>query len=131
MLIVWSGWGVLVPVINFVAFALFAACMKAIDSTSLEPTAHLAAIIANAVVWAGLASGAIFLIAERLGARPGRTLVDPATQQRVVLRKSAGSFFFIPTRYWAFITVALWAFITVALWALFVGSTIMNGGRMP
>ena len=48
---------------------------------------------------AGLSS---FLFARKVEGGEGRAFIDEATGQRVVVRRTAGSLFFIPTRYWAY-----------------------------
>ena len=95
-MIIWSGWGILVPVIVAVAFVI---CALALGG--LLPEAYGAAV---GVAVAGVVSGvALWFVARALDGREGRFMIDEKTGQRVELRKTAGSFFFIPTRFWAFI----------------------------
>jgi hypothetical protein len=56
----------------------------------------------------GLISGlGAFLLARRIEGGEGRVLIDEATGQRIVIRPRAGSLFFIPTRYWAYVMPVL------------------------
>ena len=60
--------------------------------------------MAVGVVIGGLLAGlGSFLLARQIEKGEGRVLIDEATQQRIVVRKHAGSLFFIPTRYWAYV----------------------------
>ena len=105
MLIIWRGWGILVPLFAFIAFVAAVAATNPVEHQfGLTQNVTTAASFAVAGVLAGLA---LFLTARKIESKKARVLVDPATNQRVVFRTSAGSFFFIPTRYWAFITPAL------------------------
>ncbi len=105
MIIIWRGWGFLVLPIMF-ACALVAEMMgNALTGTGLASNwAHaLGYVIATAVGSAG-----IWIIAKLIvGNKPPRRLVDQATGQEVVIRADAGSLFFIPTRFWAFIVLGL------------------------
>jgi hypothetical protein len=101
MIIIWRGWGIIVPGLLFLA--LIAA--GAINSALSVPTKFYQGGVA---LLCGLAAAvAIWLIARRLEARPGRVLIDKATGREFKVGASAGSFFFIPTRYWAFISAGL------------------------
>lgn len=109
MLIIWSGWGILVPVFNVVGFLLAAVCMGVFQGVHPTPVMLQVFKVFNAIIWGGLAAIGIFLFNQHMAAQPGRTLIDPQTNQKIVFRKSAGSFFFIPTKYWTFITLGVWA----------------------
>jgi len=122
MLIIWSGWGFLVPVINVLAFVLFGACLGAFEGLQPAPMARLIFIGFDAIVFGGLSGLGIFLFAQRMGARPGRVLIDPQTNEQVVLRRPVGSLFFVPMRYWAF--------ITLAAWAIGAAMVIASGGKL-
>lgn len=100
-MIIWSGWGILVPLYVVVAFGLSIVGVSAIGLAE-----GWEAAVGFTV--AGLLAGvAIFFTARALDAREGRVLLDEKTGQRVLLKPSAGSFFFIPTRFWAFIAPAV------------------------
>jgi hypothetical protein len=99
-MIVWSGWGIMVPVFNVLAFFLGAILIgQAHLDTKITEAAGLA-------LWGVLAGVAIYFSARAIESKKGRVLIDEATQRRIVFKPSAGSFFFIPTRYWAFINPA-------------------------
>lgn len=112
MIMVWSGWGIQVPL--YVVAAFFLAMM------GIAPL-HLAGgldIAASAALTGAIAGGAVYFTARAIESKPGRTFIDAGTNQSFEVKPSAGSFFFIPTRYWAFI-IPLLAF-------LFAGSTMMD-----
>lgn len=104
-MIIWSGWGILVPLYVVLAFALCAVGVSAVGLPDPSGPAIGCAL-------AGVLSGAaIFLTVRKLDGREGRALTDDKTGQRVVLKPSAGSFFFIPTRYWSYILAAAGLFL--------------------
>jgi hypothetical protein len=110
--IVWRGWGLLVPVFAFGALMLGAV----VEGSGLTfGLTKQQAIYFGEVIGSLIAGGALFFIARKIESVPGRVLVDPATNQRVVFKKSAGSFFFIPTRYWAFILPGLMVALVVVV----------------
>lgn len=115
MIMVWSGWGIQVPL--YVVLAFFLATL---GLTPLHLTAGLETAASIGLAGA-LSGGAIYLTAMKLESRPGRDFIDAQTNQRFTVKPSAGSFFFIPTRYWAFI-VPLLAF-------LFAGFGMMNPSK--
>lgn len=97
IMIVWSGWGFLVAVFFVVAFFIgipLGGMISADESTASGAAFMIAGLLA------GLGS---FLLARQIESKPGRAFIDEATQQRIEVRPSAGSLFFIPTRYWAYI----------------------------
>src|SRR4051812_16776552 len=104
MFIVWSGWGLLVPLFNFVGF--MGLMVTAVSLQSMMGAGGVTFRVLEgvaAVFWAGVTAAAIFVAVDKLEAKAAdRVLVDEATGQRVVFRKTAGSFFFIPTRYWTY-----------------------------
>jgi len=56
----------------------------------------------------------LWLIANRIETSdPERVFIDKATGREVRIRRSAGSLFFIPTKYWAFIGGALGIFLAI------------------
>jgi hypothetical protein len=100
MIVVWSGWGIVVPV--FVVVAFFAM----IGATSAIP--GLDRTVATEICYAltGVLSAiGVFFLARYLESKPGRAFTDNATGQSFEVKPSAGSFFFIPTRYWPYILV--------------------------
>ena len=113
MFLVWSGWGILVlPIVFGTAVAVGALLQWALAAASRPDLAFLAfsagLFTAAAVNWQ---------IGRRLNSRPGRELLDPKTQQRVVLRR-VHRLFWIKMEYWS-VPVALAAMIPLlALWHL-------------
>jgi len=104
MLIIWKGWGILVVLIVFVAFVVSMLLDNALEPLGLQ--GRLAEGISLAVS-AVLAAVAIWFVAMALASGPTRRLVDPASGEQFVIRRDAGSLFFIPTRFWAFIVLGL------------------------
>lgn len=101
MIMIWSGWGIQVPL--YVVLFFFVAMGV---TTPLHLPENLASAVAFGLSGA-LAGGAIYFTARWIESKPGRVLIDAATQQQFEVKPSAGSFFFIPTRFWAFIAPAL------------------------
>ncbi len=97
-MIIWRGWGILVVIVAALAVvgtqlattALFGAETYARHNAWLFP---LGLALAAPIVW---------LLGRRLNGRGGRTLVDPATGRRVVVRRDH-SLFFIRMEYWAIV----------------------------
>lgn len=96
-MIVWSGWGFLVAVFFVLGFAIGIPVGPLVSS---DPDTAMAVSLLVGGLLAGLGS---FLLARQIEKGEGRAFIDEATQQRIVVRKHAGSLFFIPTRYWAYI----------------------------
>ena len=111
-LIVWRGLGILVPLISVVA-VIGCTIMFAGMHLPLGPNPEAGGALGE-VIGGGIAGAALFFIARSIESKPGRVLIDAVTNQRIVFKKSAGSFFFIPTRYWAFITPGLALLLAVA-----------------
>ena len=42
-----------------------------------------------------------WFVGKHLNERPGRRLVDPETDEEVVLRPAASTLFFVPVQWWA------------------------------
>lgn len=101
MIIVWRGWGILVPVFVVAAFFVAAGVQAIIpgDSAAEKLSAFpITGIVAGAACW---------LFQQRMEKRPKRVFIDEATGQKIAVGADAGSFFFIPTRFWAFILPGL------------------------
>lgn len=111
-MIVWSGWGFLVAIFAVIGFFIGIPVSGLISQDS-----NIASAIA--IILAGLVAGlGSFLLARQIEKGEGRAYIDEATQQRIVVRPSAGSLFFVPTRYWAYIApvagIALGAFMMMS-----------------
>src|SRR5258708_4194716 len=61
-----------------------------------------------------LVGASLFFMARQIEGKKARVLVEEGTGRRVVFRRSAGSLFFVPTRYWAFISTGLWLWMAIA-----------------
>ena len=100
-MIIWSGLGVLVPVM---ALTVFIFCQVAIDAIFGDGYMfdH-----AWSLLLTGVACGAaLWFTGKRLNRPSGRVLVDEVSGERVQLKPNH-SFFFIPIQYWAFAALAL------------------------
>jgi hypothetical protein len=114
MFVIWSRWGLIVPLLNFVAFMLYAFSLSPFEHKHVSALANVAIIGASATVFGGATAAGLFLFAQYIEKKnPPRVLIDEATSKRVVLRRTAGTFFFIPVRIWAFITIPLWGAVAI------------------
>jgi len=101
MLIIWRGWGFVVVPIFIVALVAAVGLVKAVGATTplvISSVWAICGVIAGFGVW---------LFAARFEQQPGRVFIDKATGREITVRRTAGSLFFIPTKYWAFIGAAL------------------------
>ena len=94
-MLIWSGLGILIPVIVAVCALLSEMVLNAALHDDKYYQSHswpalLAMTIAAMFVW---------LLSQRLNKQPGKRLVDPATGKDVILRPRH-SLFFVPVRYW-------------------------------
>ena len=112
-MIIWSGWGFLVAIF-FLIGCLIGLPVGALFASNADASA--AATLITGGLIAGLAS---FLFARKIEGGEGRAFIDEATGQRIVVRRTAGSLFFIPTRYWAYVAPVL----TIVLAAVMMMST--------
>lgn len=88
-MIIWSGWGILVPLI-VVPVAGFAAIAGGDDHAGTGLAIGL--ILSAVIVW---------IVGKKFNGKPDRTLMDPKTGQEVVVRATRHSLFFIPMQWWA------------------------------
>ena len=105
-MIVWSGWGILTPLIILVTSGFVT---KALQALAIPKGVDLAV---------GLIVGGVinYIIGRALNAPVhDRNLVDPKTGQVVILRRS-NTFFFLPMQIWSYIA---WAF------AIFIGGGVI------
>ena len=102
--LIWRGWGILLLPILFVWFMGGAVLGGIFDSSGLSP--HVSLRLAYAITTLAAAAG-IWFLAKALTGKAARRLVDPNTGQEFVIRKDAGSLFFINMKYWTFIVLAL------------------------
>jgi hypothetical protein len=100
-MLIWQGFGILGPLICLIVViavqALFGATLGDQYTTTHAWTTAVALLLAAVASWfAGV----------RLNSAPGRELIDPATQERVILRKRH-TLFWIPMQYIAVVMVVL------------------------
>lgn len=108
MIIVWRGWGIVVPLITIAAFFL------CIGLAGVVPNGGMVAQRIGMGAGGFLAAGGIWLLARKIEeGQDERTLVDQASGQSFVIRKDAGSFFWVPTRYWSWVVSGLGVFLAV------------------
>jgi len=98
-MVIWKGWGYLAALIPMAGYVLMTHWIDARRGQGYS----------DAHGWAGgigtiLGAAAAWIVADKLEG-PGRTLVDPQTNEVIVLRRQ-DSLFFIPMKYFA-ILVAL------------------------
>lgn len=93
-MIIWRGWGVLTIAI----VVLVGGLVTAISVNVLKETGRFVGLAFTA----GLVTAALvnWFVGRRLNSAPGRELVDPATGERVVLRRSH-DLFFVPMEWWS------------------------------
>lgn len=104
-MVIWSGWGILVVLIPFLALA---ALQLGADSlvgagTYRQHNGWLAPVVLVA------SALAIWLLGRRLNGQSGRVLIDEATGERVIMRPRH-SLFWIRMEYWAAVLAlgAIW-----------------------
>ena len=105
MLFIWSGWGILViPIVVGTAVVV-----GALGQLSLQALGHpkLAFLAFSLGLFAAAAVN--WFVGRRLNGTPPRELVDPATNQRVLLHRSH-KLFWIRMEYWS-VPVALAALV--------------------
>ena len=108
MIIVWRGWGIVVLPIAFVAMMLAVLIIKQMGTTAPA----LVGLVE--VAMSGVAALAIWLLVNHIeNDEDGRTFIDKNTGREFTVKPSAGSLFFIPTRYWAYIIVAIGVFAAI------------------
>jgi hypothetical protein len=102
-MIIWSGWGIVVVLIGAIGLLVGVSA----GSTFAAWLPHGPAQSLGVMVGGLLASSGIYFFAKWRESGEGRVFIDEASGQRIEVRPSAGSLFFIPTRYWTWIVLAL------------------------
>lgn len=120
-MIIWSGWGFLVIVFFIIGSVIG---MPVGSMVSSDPDISMGVAVVIGGLLGGLGS---FLLARKIESGKGRAFIDEATQKRIVVKPQAGSLFFIPTRYWAYITPVL----AIALAALVMTTPSTGSGSAP
>lgn len=105
MLFIWSGWGILViPMVVGTAVVV-----GAIGGLALRAVGH-PELTFLAISFGLFAAAAVnWLVGWRLNGTPPRELIDPATNERVLLRRRH-ALFWVPMQYWS-VPVALAALV--------------------
>ena len=101
-MIIFHGWGILtVAIVAIVGGSVTVGAAMALDAAGLHAFSGiglaLGLLVAAAVNW---------FVGHRLNSDPGRELVDKATGETVILRRSH-RLFFIPMQWWSLVMVAL------------------------
>ncbi len=99
MFIIWRGWGIAVIPIAFVSLMLGGGIIAA---AHLEHSPFAGLAMVGSAALGGLA---IWALAHRIESEPGQVFIEKQTGREVEMKRSAGSLFFIPTRYWSFVVV--------------------------
>ncbi|QDU86908.1 hypothetical protein Pla175_02620 [Pirellulimonas nuda] len=100
-MLIWSGYGFLVPVLTFCSCLLLAVALDAMFGEGYYSSHPWA--VGTALVVGGMASA---LVGFSLKGRSDRTVIDEQTGERFVVNRSSHSFFFIPM-HWAGVLIAL------------------------
>ena len=111
MFLIWSGWGILVVPIVLVTSVVVGGLLQAALTAAGRPDLAFLAFFAGGMA----AAAANWFIGKRLNSAPPRELLDPRTNERVLLYRRH-KLFWIPMQYWS-IPVAIAAL--VPLLALF------------
>ena len=96
MFLIWSGWGILVLPIFVLVGGIVTGVLQAALAAAGHPELTFLAITVG-----GLAAAAVnWIVGTRLNNRPGRELLDPNTNERVILRRTH-RLFWIKMQYWS------------------------------
>lgn len=114
-MIVWSGWGIVVALIAIAGLVIGVLAGDALgDSLGL---AYGPAQAAGISIGGIFAAAGVFLFARWRESGQPRSFIDEASGQRFEVRPSAGSLFFIPSRYWTWILLALTALFAFSMYS--------------
>ena len=109
-MIIWSGFGFVVPIIYFGVGILMEAMLEGFfHDTTFYQTRPWGVLLTDII-----SGGLIFFASSLLGMRQGRTVIDKQTGEEFDLKPS-DSFFFIPIFYWSFIAVAVGICFAIAI----------------
>ncbi len=98
--IIWRGWGILVLPLSAVSAVPGILVILGLKALGVSTDLAMGPGMLVASVCCGLA---IWFTAKALSSGPQRRLVDADSGRQYVLKRDAGSLFFIPMRFWAFI----------------------------
>ena len=109
-MLVWSGWGIVVALLIAVGLLVTFGAMDALQ----QWLPYGPAGSAGAIVGGFVAALCIHLFVRwREQGGEARAFIDEATGERIEVRRSAGSLFFIPSRFWVWISVILFTALAV------------------
>ncbi len=109
-MLVWTGWGILVPVIGFICALATEAATRTFTGDEAYYGEH-GWLILVALFSAGVI---VFFLGRYLNLRPGKHLIDTDTGEEIEQRKSH-TFFFIPMQYWGFILTGFGVYAAIAV----------------
>lgn len=103
--LIWRGWGILAFLIPLLFFVI---------GTGIDFNLQSVTQVANYIplVFLFLSAPVVWFLGVRLNSKPPRKLIDPQTNQQVLLKKTH-SLFWVPMQYWAIVVVIL-GLITIA-----------------
>jgi hypothetical protein len=105
MLFIWSGWGIVViPVVVGTTVVV-----GAVGGLALRALGHPELIFLAISLGLFAAAAANWILGRRLNGRAPRELIDPATSERILLRRRH-ALFWVPVQYWS-VPVALAALV--------------------
>lgn len=107
-MIIWQGLGayaLVVPFLQCLGLQLIARNLIGVDAaTRYGQVINGVALLATAAI--------VYVIAQRLSARPAREVIDKATGQEITLRERH-TLFYVPMRYWAMFFAVVGAILIV------------------
>ncbi|MDQ0464193.1 hypothetical protein QO010_001974 [Caulobacter ginsengisoli] len=86
---------------------VIAAWLVSMGLAAIIPGSSPAEALTLIPITGALAGAGVWLFHMQMDKQPKRVFVDEATGQRIAVGADAGSFFFIPTKFWAFIVPGL------------------------
>ena len=109
MVFFWRGLGFLVPIIVFGMLIGMSVLFNLVYSDEHFYYSHTWPKVFSV----GLTALTIWVVGRRLNDRPGRVMIDKATQKEYIL-KSSHDFMFVKMEYWAVIMVVVISIIVFA-----------------
>lgn len=101
-MIIWSGWGILFPVLYIFSLII---TESVINSLTNDPTYYATHGLPK-IIGGLLGSLLVWLLVKWLEKKPKRVVIDKQTGKEFVL-ENKNSLFFIPANYWPIILVAI------------------------
>ena len=112
-MIIWSGWGIVVVLIGAVGLFVGVGAANSLEAWLPYGPAQSVGIVLGGI----LAASGIYFFAQWRESGESRVFIDEASGQRIEVRQSAGSLFFIPTRFWTWIVLALSALFAATMFS--------------